>query len=74
MSVKAPRLPESLVDAISLPGDNTYNVLKKLVLLGVNLGGYIFSILLSTLYVLSRLALPAIFANIYLVVVAQRIE
>ncbi len=70
ITLKSVHFPETLVAAIALPGDSTYDFLKKLVLLGGNLGGCIFSILLTTLYVLNRLTLPAIFAAIYLVAVA----
>jgi signal transduction histidine kinase/ActR/RegA family two-component response regulator len=70
ITLKSVHFPETLVAAIALPGDSTYDFLKKLVLLGGNLGGWFFSILLTTLYVLNRLTLPAIFAAIYLVAIA----
>ncbi len=70
MAVKAVRLPETLVAAIGLPDDSTYDLLKKLVLLGGNLGGWIFSSILAALYVYHHLTLPAVFAVIYLTAVA----
>jgi signal transduction histidine kinase/ActR/RegA family two-component response regulator len=70
MTVKALQFPKPLVAAIGLPDDSTYDVMKKLMLLGGNLVGYIFSIILATLYVLHHLVLPATFAAIYLVAVA----
>lgn len=69
MRVEAVHLPRSLVTAISLPSDTTVDVLKKLVLLLGNLGGYFFSIVLALLYNYHNLATPAILACIYLVAV-----
>ena len=68
--MKTVEFPEPLVSAISLPSDNTYDFLKKLVLLGGNLGGFIFSVVLASLYALNRLTIPAVFAAIYLAAVA----
>lgn len=66
MRAKAIRLPQSLISAISLPTDGTIDVLKKLVLLAGNLGGYFFSVVLALLYFYNGLTIPAIFAGIYL--------
>jgi len=70
MRVKEIHLPQTLVMAISLPTDGTIDVLKKLVLLAGNLGGYFFSIILTLLYIYNKLTLPAVFAIIYLLAVA----
>lgn len=69
MRVKEIHLPQALIMAISLPTDGTIDVLKKLVLLGGNLGGYFFSIILTLLYIYNKLTLPTIFAAIYLLAV-----
>lgn len=69
MRAKALHLPQSLVTAISLPTDSKVDVLKKLVLLAGNFGGYSFSVLLTLLYIYHKLTMPAIFAGIYLFVV-----
>ena len=69
MRVKTVSLPQSLVTAISLPTDGTIDILKKLVLLAGNLGGYFFSIVLTLLYIYNKLTLPAILAGVYLVAV-----
>jgi adenylate cyclase len=69
MRTKALNLPQALVAAISLPSDGTIDVLKKLVLLLGNLGGYFFSILLTLLYIFNKLTIPAILAGIYLAAV-----
>lgn len=66
MRANAIHLPQPLVTAISLPTDSTIDVLKKLVLLAGNFGGYFFSIILTLLYAYHKLATPAIFAGIYL--------
>jgi guanylate cyclase len=66
MRAKVAYLPQSLVTAISLPTDSAVDVLKKLVLLLGNLGGYFFSIVLALLYLYNKLSLPAILAGIYL--------
>ncbi|MFN2189612.1 MAG: ATP-binding protein, partial [Candidatus Promineifilaceae bacterium] len=47
-----------------------YDLLKKLVLLGGNLGGWFFSIILAALYISNQLTLTALFAVIYLAAVA----
>ena len=70
MRVKEIHLPQTLVMAISLPSDGTIDVLKKLVLLAGNLGGYFFSIILTLLYIYNKLTLPAIYAFIYLLAVS----
>ena len=69
MRVKTVSLPQSLVTAISLPTDGTIDILKKLVLLAGNLGGYFFSIVLTLLYIYNKLTLPAILAGVYLAAV-----
>lgn len=66
MRAKVAYLPQSLITAISLPTDSTVDVLKKLVLLLGNLGGYFFSVVLTLLYIFNNLSIPAIFAGIYL--------
>lgn len=70
MTVEAVRLPLSLKTAIGSPSDSTIDLLKKLVLLGGNLGGYFFSMVLATIYFIEQLYLPAILAVIYLAVVS----
>jgi uncharacterized membrane protein len=55
-----------LVTAISSPADSKVDILKKLVLLLGNLGGYFFSIVLALLYIYNKLTFPATFAGIYL--------
>jgi len=69
MKVKTVHLPQSLVTAISLPADGTIDVLKKLVLLLGNFGGYFFSVVLTLLYIYHKLTIPAILAGIYLAAV-----
>ena len=64
------KFPKPLVAAIGLPTDSTNDVLEKLVLLGGNLGGYFFSIILAALYAYHGLTVPAVFAGIYLVLIA----
>ena len=66
MRAQAVHLPQPLVAAISLPADSRVDVLKKLVLLGGNLGGYFFSVILALLYIYHKLTVPAVFAGIYL--------
>ena len=70
MTADAFQFPKPLVAAIGLPTDSTNDVLEKLVLLGGNLGGYFFSILLAALYAYHGLTVPAVFAGIYLVLIA----
>jgi adenylate cyclase len=69
MRAKTAYLPQSLITAISLPSDSTIDVLKKLVLLFGNLGGYLFSAVLTLLYIVNQLAIPAALAGIYLAAV-----
>jgi len=70
MTVKAVQLPEPLVTAIGSPGDSSYDLLIKLVLLGGNLGGWFFSIILAALNISHKLTLASVFAVIYLLAVA----
>jgi guanylate cyclase len=70
MRAKAIHLARPLVTAIRLPSDSTIDVLKKLVLLLGNLGGFIFSFVLALLYIYHDLTVPAMVAGIYLVAVA----
>jgi guanylate cyclase len=70
MRVKAVHLPQPLVTAISFPADSTVDILKKLVLLLGNLGGFFFSFILALLYIYHDLTIPAMIAGIYLVAVA----
>jgi adenylate cyclase len=69
MRATALPLPDSLVAAISLPTDGTIDVLKKLVLLLGNLGGYFFSFILAMLYLYHGLVLPTVLAAVYLLAV-----
>lgn len=70
MNAKAMRLPQPLVKAIGSPTDSVIDLLKKLVLLGGNLGGFFFSILLAAIYFLQSLYVPALLALVYLSAVA----
>jgi len=70
MRAKAIHLARPLVTAIRLPSDSTIDVLKKLVLLLGNLGGFFFSFVLALLYFYHDLTIPAMIAGIYLVAVA----
>jgi len=70
MRVKTAHLFQPLVTAIRLPADSTLDVLKKLVLLLGNLGGFFFSTILVVIYFFHNLILPAIFGCIYLGAVA----
>jgi len=69
MNRKAKLLPRPLVAAIGSPADSTIDLLKKLVLLGGNLGGYFFSIILISIYFLQHLFVPAVYGVIYLTAV-----
>jgi adenylate cyclase len=66
MRATAVHLPHSLIAAISLPNDSTIDILKKLVLLLGNLGGYFFSIILGMLYLYNGLRIPTVLAFVYL--------
>jgi len=70
MTAKAVQLPKQLATAIGLPTDSTDDLLKKLVLLAGNLGGFFFSLTLTLIYALNNLVAPAMFAGIYLVLIA----
>lgn len=70
MRGKAIHLARPLVSAIRLPSDSTIDVLKKLVLLLGNLGGFFFSFVLTLLYIYHDLTVPTMVAGIYLVAVA----
>ncbi|MBU0491596.1 MAG: adenylate/guanylate cyclase domain-containing protein [Chloroflexi bacterium] len=70
MTVKTVQLPRSLVTAIGLPTDSSDDALKKLVVLVGNLGGFFFSLVLMLIYVLNHLIVPAVFASIYLGLIA----
>ena len=70
MRVRTVHLPQSLIKSISLPTDGTIDVLKKLVLLAGNFGGYFFSLVLTLLYLNNGFTIPAIFAGIYLFAVS----
>jgi len=59
-----------LVAAISLPNDSRDDVLKKLVLLGGNLGGVLFALILTIIYAFNNLIGPTIFASVYFVLIA----
>jgi adenylate cyclase len=69
MRTRTLHLPHRLIAAISLPADGTIDVLKKLVLLLGNLGGFFFSVLLFLLYIFNELIIPAMLAGIYLAAV-----
>ena len=69
MRVKTVHIPQLLVTAISVPADGTIDVLKKLVLLLGNFGGYFFSVILTLLYIYYKLTIPATLAGIYLATV-----
>jgi hypothetical protein len=66
MRVTSLHFPQSLIKAISLPTDSTIDILKKLVLLLGNLGGYFFSFVLALLYIYYRLHIPTVLAFVYL--------
>jgi adenylate cyclase len=70
MRGKAIHLAQPLVSAIRLPSDSTIDILKKLVLLLGNLGGFFFSFVLTLLYIYHDLTVPSMVAGIYLVAVA----
>jgi guanylate cyclase len=70
MIVKAVQLPKPLVAAISLPADSTDDVQQKLLLLVGNLGGFFFTLILTIVYAFNDLIGPALFASIYLVIIA----
>jgi adenylate cyclase len=69
MRANALPLPPRLVEAISVPADGSVDVLKKLLLLLGNLGGFTFSLILAVLYFLNDLPLPTMLAVGYLVAV-----
>jgi len=70
MIAKAVHLPKQLATAIGQSTDSTDDVLKKLVLLAGNLGGFLFSIILTALYAAHQLVLPTAFSCVYLGAVA----
>ena len=70
MRAKAIDLARPLVSAIRLPSDSTIDVLKKLVLMLGNLGGFFFSFVLTLLYIYHDLTVPTMVAGIYLVAVS----
>lgn len=69
MRAKAIDLARPLVSAIRLPSDSTVDVLKKLVLMLGNLGGFFFSLVLTLLYIYHDLTVPTMVAGIYLAAV-----
>ncbi|MGB2897384.1 MAG: adenylate/guanylate cyclase domain-containing protein [Anaerolineales bacterium] len=70
MRAKAIDLPRRLIAAIRFPSDSKIDVLKKLVVLLGNLGGFFFSFVLALLYSYYHLTIPTILAGVYLVAVA----